>query len=154
MWHCICTVNQKHRRKCTHPPTISLCGCSPAHCRCTLSSPTLLQTETRGTVNGIGQSLGALGRTVGPILGSTVFAWSEVNGQSTQLHMHCTTVCVVERGELNYTIAGVSLTFVNAVKELREQTKLFCACKPRDSAQFSSRFFHQLPCVLCTKLLS
>ena len=45
-----------------------------------------LQTETRGTVNGIGQSLGALGRTVGPILGSMVFAWSEINGQCMQEH--------------------------------------------------------------------
>ena len=31
-------------------------------------------------MNGIGQSLSACGRAVGPVVGSTLFAWSESNG--------------------------------------------------------------------------
>ena len=37
---------------------------------------------TRGTINGIGQSLVALGRGAGPSIGALAFAWSERNGES------------------------------------------------------------------------
>ena len=39
-----------------------------------------LQLVTRGTVYGIGQSLGSLGRSVGPLISTPLFAWSERNG--------------------------------------------------------------------------
>ena len=39
-----------------------------------------VQSATRGTVYGIGQSLGSLGRSVGPLIGTPLFAWSERNG--------------------------------------------------------------------------
>ena len=39
------------------------------------------QSQTRGTVNGISQSLVAIGRSVGPVLGSVLFAWSESSGK-------------------------------------------------------------------------
>ena len=37
--------------------------------------------ETKGTVNGIGQSLVAIFRSIGPTVGSLGFAWSEGNGE-------------------------------------------------------------------------
>ena len=37
-------------------------------------------TETRGTVNGYGQALCAIGRGLGPVVGATAFAWSENTG--------------------------------------------------------------------------
>ncbi len=37
-------------------------------------------TETRGTVNGYGQALCALGRSLGPVAGAPLFAWSENTG--------------------------------------------------------------------------
>ena len=37
-------------------------------------------TETRGTVNGYGQALCAIGRSVGPVVGAPLFAWSENTG--------------------------------------------------------------------------
>ena len=40
----------------------------------------IIQSTTRGTVYGIGQSLGSLGRSVGPLIGTPLFAWSERNG--------------------------------------------------------------------------
>ena len=40
--------------------------------------------ETKGTVNGIGQSLVAIFRSIGPSAGSLGFAWSEGNGEVTQ----------------------------------------------------------------------
>ena len=39
-----------------------------------------MQSVTRGTVYGIGQSLGSLGRSTGPLIGTPLFAWSERNG--------------------------------------------------------------------------
>ena len=56
-----------------------------------------LQPESRGTVNGIGQSLVAVGRSVGPILASSVFAWSASNGELILyvfLRCVCPRVCV------------------------------------------------------------
>jgi MFS family permease len=44
--------------------------------------------ETRGSVNGISQSLVAIGRSVGPVLGSILFAWSESNGRGWPLDYH------------------------------------------------------------------
>ena len=41
----------------------------------------LLQPSTRGTVNGISQSLVAIARSMGPLVGAMVFAWSESNGE-------------------------------------------------------------------------
>ena len=38
-------------------------------------------TKTRGTVNGYAQALGAIGRSIGPVLGATLFAWSENIGK-------------------------------------------------------------------------
>ena len=38
-------------------------------------------TETRGTVNGFGQALCAIGRALGPMVGAPVFAWSENTGK-------------------------------------------------------------------------
>ena len=40
--------------------------------------------ETKGTVNGIGQSLVAIFRSIGPTVGSLGFAWSEGNGEVVQ----------------------------------------------------------------------
>ena len=37
-------------------------------------------TETRGTVNGFGQALCAVGRSLGPVVGAPLFAWSENTG--------------------------------------------------------------------------
>ena len=37
-------------------------------------------TETRGTVNGYGQALCAVGRGLGPVVGAPLFAWSENTG--------------------------------------------------------------------------
>ena len=37
-------------------------------------------TETRGTVNGYGQALCAIGRSLGPVVGAPLFAWSENTG--------------------------------------------------------------------------
>ena len=39
-------------------------------------------TETRGTVNGFGQALCAIGRGLGPAIGTPVFAWSENTGKT------------------------------------------------------------------------
>ena len=41
--------------------------------------------ETRGLVNGIGQSLVAIARSIGPTNGALLFAWSESNGRSSFL---------------------------------------------------------------------
>ena len=38
------------------------------------------QPEARGTVNGYGEALAALGHTFGPIIGAPLFAWSENSG--------------------------------------------------------------------------
>ena len=38
-------------------------------------------TETRGTVNGYGQALCAIGRSLGPVVGAPLFAWSENTGE-------------------------------------------------------------------------
>ena len=38
-------------------------------------------TETRGTVNGYGQALCAIGRALGPVVGAPLFAWSENTGE-------------------------------------------------------------------------
>ena len=43
-------------------------------------------TETRGTVNGFGQALCAIGRSLGPIIGAPVFAWSENTGTLNRLN--------------------------------------------------------------------
>ena len=43
--------------------------------------PSSFQPSTRGSVNGISQSLVAVGRSVGPLLGSTLLSWSESNGK-------------------------------------------------------------------------
>ena len=43
--------------------------------------------ETKGTVNGIGQSLVAILRSFGPTVGSLSFAWSEGNGELYLLHI-------------------------------------------------------------------
>lgn len=51
------------------------------------------QPKTRGTVNGIGQSLSSLGRAVGPIVGSLLFAWSEHSGKPRPLRL-CVCVCL------------------------------------------------------------
>ena len=37
-------------------------------------------TETRGTVNGYGQALCAIGRSLGPVVGAPLLAWSENTG--------------------------------------------------------------------------
>ena len=37
-------------------------------------------SETRGLVNGIGQSFFAVARSIGPTNGALLFAWSESNG--------------------------------------------------------------------------
>lgn len=47
-----------------------------------------MQSATRGTVNGIGQTLGSLGRSVGPLIGTPLFAWSESNG-TYNISMRC-----------------------------------------------------------------
>ena len=39
-----------------------------------------MQPASRGTVIGIGQTLAALGRSTGPLIGTPLFAWSEKNG--------------------------------------------------------------------------
>ena len=41
----------------------------------------LVQPETRGSVNGINQSLVAISRSIAPLVGSLVFAWSENSGR-------------------------------------------------------------------------
>ena len=40
----------------------------------------MFQPENRGTVNGYGQATAALGRFMGPIVSSPLFAWSENSG--------------------------------------------------------------------------
>ena len=47
---------------------------------CVIITPPI-QPATRGTVNGIGQSLVAIGRSTGPLIGAPLFAWSEGNGK-------------------------------------------------------------------------
>lgn len=47
------------------------------------------QPETRGSVNGISQSLVAVGRSVGPVLGSVLFAWSASSGKSQRATCMC-----------------------------------------------------------------
>ena len=42
--------------------------------------------ETRGTVNGYGQALCAFGRSLGPVMGAPLFAWSENTGTYIQLY--------------------------------------------------------------------
>ena len=49
----------------------------------------ILQPVTRGTVNGIGQSLAALGRALGPMTGAPLFAWTAGHG------IHQLVVCVM-----------------------------------------------------------
>ena len=49
----------------------------------------ILQPVTRGTVNGIGQSLAALGRALGPMTGAPLFAWTADHG------IHQQVVCVM-----------------------------------------------------------
>lgn len=46
--------------------------------------------KERATVNGIGQSLAAVGRMTGPIAGGNLFAWSETNGMGWPLNFHFT----------------------------------------------------------------
>ena len=43
-------------------------------------------TETRGTVNGYGQALCAIGRALGPVAGAPLFAWSENTGECYFIH--------------------------------------------------------------------
>ena len=50
--------------------------------------------ETRGTVNGYGQALCAVGRSLGPVVGAPLFAWSENTGKFTwQLVRFWLSVC-------------------------------------------------------------
>lgn len=39
------------------------------------------QSSTRGTVNGIGQSMVAVSRSIGPLIGAPLFAWSASSGK-------------------------------------------------------------------------
>ena len=48
----------------------------------------VVQPETRGSVNGISQSLVAINRSIAPLVGSLLFAWSENNGVYTHTHTH------------------------------------------------------------------
>lgn len=57
-----------------------------------------LQPETRGSVNGISQSLVAIGRSVGPVLGSVLFAWSASSGKWLKSYMY---VCACMLGLFN-----------------------------------------------------
>ena len=43
-----------------------------------------MQPATKGMINGIGQAMAALGRSLGPVIGAPVFAWSENTGDSPQ----------------------------------------------------------------------
>ena len=55
-------------------------------------------TETRGTVNGYGQALCAIGRSLGPVVGAPLFAWSENTGKYSYNIMMCvvkSSVCTV-----------------------------------------------------------
>ena len=49
---------------------------------CVIITPLFVQSSTRGTVNGIGQSLVAVSRSIGPLIGAPLFAWSASNGES------------------------------------------------------------------------
>ena len=68
---------------------------------CVITTPSP-QPATRGTVNGIGQSLVAIGRSTGPLIGAPLFAWSEGNGK-----IWC--VCVLIVGSVSYA-AKLALT--------------------------------------------
>ena len=50
----------------------------------------ILQPEMRGTVNGIGESLAAFGRTLGPMTGAPLFAWTADHGIHQQvIYVQC-----------------------------------------------------------------
>ena len=56
--------------------------------------PPTPQSSTRGTVNGIGQSLVAISRSIGPLIGAPLFAWSASNGKGIlQCHTARIIVC-------------------------------------------------------------
>ncbi|XP_064395465.1 uncharacterized protein LOC135342613 isoform X1 [Halichondria panicea] len=44
--------------------------------------------STKGMVNGMGQALAAVGRSLGPVVSAPIFAWSETTGLSWPLNFH------------------------------------------------------------------
>jgi MFS family permease len=74
--------------------------------------------ESRGTVNGIGQSLVAVGRSVGPILASSVFAWSASNDLNwpVNYHMMFDIIAIICIG-----IVIVSLFLPKSIEKKREE---------------------------------
>ncbi len=41
-----------------------------------------IQPSTKGMVNGMGQALAAVGRSLGPVVSAPIFAWSETTGET------------------------------------------------------------------------
>lgn len=45
-------------------------------------------SEKRGAMNGLGMTLGSLGKSIGPAVGSVIFAWTLTNGIGFPLDYH------------------------------------------------------------------
>lgn len=60
------------------------------------------EIAVRGTVNGIGQTLVAICRMLGPTVGSIMFAWSMSNGASWPLDYHFVWYVLAAIGMLSY----------------------------------------------------
>lgn len=74
--------------------------------------------ETRGLVNGIGQSLVAIARSIGPTNGALLFAWSESNGLNWPLNYHLSfELCFV----VSMIILLVSLLLPKTIEKKRTE---------------------------------
>ncbi|KAL2915005.1 hypothetical protein HK105_205549 [Polyrhizophydium stewartii] len=62
-------------------------------------------SRSRGSLNGFGQMLGALGRMVGPIVAGNLFSWSLQNGLSAPLDYHLMFVVLVIQQLATYAIS-------------------------------------------------
>jgi len=79
------------------------------------------ETAVRGTVNGIGQTLVAVGRMLGPTIGSLVFAWSMNNGLTWPLDFHLTWYLLAIIGSLAfYMVYRLPLTIESAQQQSKE----------------------------------
>lgn len=64
--------------------------------------------ETRGTVNGLAQTLSALFRSVAPTFGSLTFAWSEENTDNGEHGKDCYQPAMADKECLNVIVGLIS----------------------------------------------
>ncbi|KAI8924320.1 major facilitator superfamily domain-containing protein [Entophlyctis helioformis] len=80
-------------------------------------------SNSRGSLNGIGQTLGALGRTIGPICCGTLFSWSLQNNLGPPLDYHFTFIVLAV---LVLATWCISLLVDDSINSRKSETDDFC----------------------------